>query len=502
MKNPILSMEGIYKEFPGVVAVNNVDLVLYGGEVLALIGENGAGKSSLMKILGGSYICNAGRITVEGKEVDIAAPSISLELGISVIYQELNYCDKMSVAENIMLGQTPVTGPLKRVDYKALREHSLEIQKMIGLEEVDPFAPLSTLSIGQKQLVEIGKAYARKTKILIMDEPTSALNDREVELLFRLVKKLKEEGLGIIYISHKLDEVMYLCDRVQIMRDGVSTGTYDIKDITKEQMVAKMVGRKLSDMYPIKPRTFGGELLRVEHLYTNYLKDVSFSVRRGEILGLYGLMGAGCEDVLQCLFGAQKRAYGDFYLDNKKIEIENCKDGVKNKIAYVPGERKTEGLILEYSISDNMSVASLDLLKKPFGIDRKKEIREVSKWAKQLNIKTVDLDVPAGKLSGGNQQKVIIGKWLMTNPTVFLLNDPTKGVDVGAKVEIYKLMENFCEQGMCVIFFSSEMAEIINTVDRLLVMHEGEVSAVYQKDEFTQENIMRSAIGGGCDEKE
>ena len=496
MNDPVLSMEGIYKEFPGVVAVNNVDLSLHKGEVLALIGENGAGKSSLMKILGGSYISNAGRITIEGKEVNITSPSISLSLGISVIYQELNYCDKMSIAENIMLGQVPVSGPFKQVDYKMLRERSMEIQKVIGLDDVDPFEPLSTLSIGQKQLVEIGKAYARKTKILIMDEPTSALNDREVSILFKLVEKLKAEGLGIIYISHKLDEVMQLSDRVQIMRDGISIGTYDIKSITKEQMVSKMVGRTLSDMYPVKPRTLGDELLRVEHLYTNYLKDINFSVRKGEILGLYGLMGAGCEDILQCLFGVQKKAYGDIFLENKKIIIETCKDGVKNKLAYVPGERKTEGLILQYNILDNMSVASLDHLKKPLGIDRKKELKEVSQWAERLNIKTVDLNVPVEKLSGGNQQKVIIGKWLMTAPKVLLLNDPTKGVDVGAKVEIYKLMENFCEQGMCVLFFSSEMAEIINIVDRVLVMHEGRVSAAYNKSEFTQENIMRSAIGG------
>lgn len=496
MSEPVLKMDKIFKEFPGVIAVNNVDLELYSGEVLALVGENGAGKSTLMKILGGSCICNSGTITVCGETVDMQTPSQALGLGISVIYQELNYCDRMSIAENIMIGQTPVKGKMKRVDYKTLREKSSVIQKVIGLDHVDPFTALEKLSVGQKQLVEIGKAYARNTKILVMDEPTSALNDTEVNKLFELVRKLQAEGVGIIYISHKLDEVMEISDRVQVMRDGRSVGVKKTSEITKDEIVTMMAGRELTEMYPIRPRPIGETIMEVKNLYTNFLKDISFELHSGEILGLYGLMGCGNEEVLQCLFGAHGIGYGQIIIDGKEVKITCPKDAVEQRVAYVPGERKTEGLVLKQSVSSNIALASLDRLMGKFRMKDKQFKEETVSWSKKLNVKTPSMETLADNLSGGNQQKVILAKWLMTNPKILLLNDPTKGIDVGAKVEIYKLMEELCKQGMGIIFVSSEMAEAMNTVDRMLILHEGKITGEYMKNEFTQERIMRSAIGG------
>ncbi len=493
MAVPVLEMRQIYKAFPGVVAVNKVDLVLYPSEVLALIGENGAGKSTLIKILAGAHRPDAGEIRINGEAVKITDPGKGLDLGISVIYQELNYLNDMTIAENIFLGQLPVKGG--RVDYEALRRKSSEIQKLVGLERMDPMTPLGELAVGEKQLVEIGKACARNVKILVMDEPTSALTIQETEQLFRLIRGLTEKGISVIYISHKMEEIQQVSHRVQVMRDGCSVGVWSTKEISREELIRNMVGRELTDMYPISERKIGEEILKVENLETDFLKHVSLSLRQGEILGLYGLMGSGCQEVLRCIFGAQSRISGRITLEGRETAIRSPREAVKNGLAYVPGERKTEGLILSHNIQSNILLSSIGDFRKALGMDTGKERAAAKEWAGRLNVKAPDVEEKLEALSGGNQQKVILARWMLTNPKILLLDEPTKGIDVGAKSEIYRLLEEFCQKGLSVIFISSEMPEVMNVADRVVVLHEGTVTREYEKEAYTQENIMRSAIG-------
>ena len=493
---PLLKMEGIYKEFPGVVAVDHVDLELGHAEVLALIGENGAGKSTMMKILGGAYVPEGGKIWLDGKETDVSTPQKALDSGISVIYQELNYLNYLSIAENLFLGRLPVKGGKgSRVDHKRLREESMRIQKVIGLDQWDPMTTLEELSVGEKQLVEIGKAYARNVRVLVMDEPTSALNDKETERLFELIRMVKQQGISVIYISHKLDEILAVSDRVQVMRDGKSVGVRKTSEITKDDMVTMMVGRQIGDMYPITPCEPGAPLLEVKGLCSGFVRDVSFTLHAGEILGLYGLMGAGCEEILQCVFGAKPIEAGEILVEGKRISVRNPRAAVAAGMAYVPSERKTEGLVLPQSVRDNITLSSIDSFSRPLRMDTRGETAQASEWAQKLSVKTPSLETPVESLSGGNQQKVILAKWMMTYPKILLLNEPTKGIDVGAKVEIYKLIEQFCRQGLGVIMLSSEMAEVMYTANRILVVHDGRITGTYSRDEVTQDKIMRSAIG-------
>lgn len=336
---PLLKMESIYKEFPGVIAVDHVDLELEHAEVLALIGENGAGKSTMMKILGGAYVPDGGRILIDGQETDVSTPRKALESGISVIYQELNYLNYMSIAENLFLGRLPVKGGKgTRVDYKKLREDSMRIQKIVGLDQWDPSTTLEELSVGEKQLVEIGKAYARNVRVLVMDEPTSALNDKETERLFELIRMVKSQGISVIYISHKLDEIIAISDRVQVMRDGKSIGVRKTSELTKDEMVTMMVGRQIGDMYPITPCEPGEPVLEVRGLCSGFIRDIDFTLHSGEILGLYGLLGAGCEEILQCVFGAKPIESGEILIEGKKCEIHNPRSAVAAGMAYVPSE--------------------------------------------------------------------------------------------------------------------------------------------------------------------
>lgn len=492
---PLLKMENIYKAFPGVIAVDHVTLELNKAEVLALIGENGAGKSTMMKILGGAYVPDEGRILIDGVETDVSTPKKALDSGISVIYQELNYLNYMSIAENLFLGRIPTKGNSHRVDHKALRQKSLEIQQLVGLDHYDPMTPLESLSVGEKQLVEIGKAYARNVKVLVMDEPTSALNDKETERLFNLIELVKGKGISVIYISHKLDEILAISDRVQVMRDGKNIGTRLTSETNKDEMVTMMVGRQISDMYPITPCEPGAAVLEVKGLSSGFVKDISFTLHKGEILGLYGLMGSGCDEILQCIFGARPISSGEIFVDGQKADIKGPKEAVAAGMAYVPSERKTEGLILIQTVKENITISSIDNYKTALRLDKKREKQEAAEWANRLNVKTPDLDTPVETLSGGNQQKVILAKWMLTHPKILLLNEPTKGIDVGAKVEIYKLIESFCQEGLGVIMLSSEMAEVMHTSNRILVIHNGRITGEYSHDEATQEKIMKNAIG-------
>ena len=495
MTAKLLEMAKIYKSFPGVVAVNNVDLEVDRGEVLALIGENGAGKSTLIKILAGALQAESGKILIEGKEVHIQTPREGLNLGISVIYQELNYMNEMSIAENMLLDQLPKQGKSKILDYTALKKKSMEIQELIGLEKYDPMTNLIDLTVGEKQLIEIGKAYARNAKIIVMDEPTSALTLEEVDKLFLIIQKLKKNNVGIIYISHKMDEIMEISDRVEVMRDGCEVFEAKTADVTKDDLITKMVGREITEMYPSGNRIIGKEILQVKDLYNKHISDISFTLHEGEIIGLYGLMGCGTDDIMKCIYGAEEYGKGDIFVNGKKTNINSPRDGIQNGMAYVPAERKTEGLILKQSIKSNIVISSIGNFMKKFRMDKKAEEEAAEKWAKRLKVKAPGIETEVAQLSGGNQQKVILAKCMLTHPKILILNEPTKGIDVGAKAEIYKLMEEICKQRVGIVFMSSEMPEVMNMADKIIVVHEGRITHVYSRAEATQENIMRSAVG-------
>lgn len=488
-----LRMEQIYKAFPGVVAVDKVDLSVKHGEVVALIGENGAGKSTLMKILSGAYECDSGRIFVEDRQISGYTPKQAIDYGISVIYQELNYINYMTVAENILLGNIPKKNRFL-IDKKALRQRSLDIQKQIGIDHIDPSTPMMKLTVGEKSLVEIAKAYARNMKILVMDEPTSALNDHECELLFKLIDRLKSEGKAIIYISHKLDEILRVADKVVVMRDGKRVGDMPIAEATKDRMVSLMVGREISDMYPIHNRNKGEMLLEVEGMTGAFLRDVSFNLHRGEIIGFFGLMGAGCDEIVRSLFGAMP-AKKRIRVLGKEVKVNSTAEAMKQGMAYVPAERKTEGLVLMQTVARNATMLRLKDLQQGLRFNKKRERELAEEWVDKLHVKTPSVDTVVESLSGGNQQKVVLAKWMMNNPEILILNEPTRGIDVGAKAEIYHLIEQFCNQGLGVIIVSSEMAEVMSVADRVYVVYNGEVRGQFTKEEVTQEKIMQKAIG-------
>lgn len=490
-----LRMEQIYKAFPGVVAVDKVDLTVNHGEVLALVGENGAGKSTMMKILSGAYRCTSGKIFVDGTEISNYSPKQAIDYGISIIYQELNYVNYMSVAENIFLGSMPAKKKARfAIDKRAMRENSLRVQKMVGIDYIDPSTKLERLTVGEKQLIEIAKAYARNAKIIVMDEPTSALNDRECEKLFDLVNQMRRDGKAVIYISHKLDEIMRLADKIVVMRDGKRVGDMNIKEATKDKLITLMVGREISDMYPIHDRKKGDILLEVEGMSSKFLKNVSFNVRRGEIIGFFSLMGGGSDEIVRTLFGvlpAQKKVR----INGREVEIRSPQDAMKNGMAYVPAERKSEGLVLKQSVKRNATMLQMKALQKGLRYDKAQEQRLTEEWIEKLHIKTPSASVAVETLSGGNQQKVILAKWMMNSPDILILNEPTRGIDVGAKAEIYRLIEQFCNEGLAVIVVSSEMAEVMAVSDRIYAVCNGRIRGEFTKEEATQERIMQKAIG-------
>lgn len=489
----MIELRGITKRFPGVLALNRVDLSAEAGDVLALVGENGAGKSTLIKIISGLYQQDEGTILMDGKDISRFTPAKSIEAGIAVIYQELSYMPYMSIAENIFLGSQPRKKGM--IDYKALREKSKEIQKEVGLEHRNPFSRVSELSTAEKQLLEIARAYVRNVRVFILDEPTSALNDAETKLLFRIIRKMQKEGKAVIYISHKLDEIFAVCNKIQIMRDGETVYRAMVRDITKEQIISHMVGRTIRDMYPIGKRQFGEILLSVSHLSTEKLEDINIHVRQREIVGIYGLMGAGSEDVLEALFGLKRLTEGEIRIRGKDVRLSSPIQAIRSGFAYTPGERKTEGVMLNQTVCSNISVVTLGNYRRGPFLSPPKEKKMVEEWVDTLKIKTPSIQTRAVSLSGGNQQKVILARWLNNRPDIFLMNEPTKGIDVGAKVEIYKEMERICENDGAVLFVTSDMLELMGVCDRVYVMHEGRIAAEYEKADMTQENIVKSAIG-------
>ncbi len=491
-----LQMKNITKQFPGVLALSNVDLEVKKGEILSVIGENGAGKSTLMKILSGALAVEKGEIYLDGVLVPPEkTPKERMDMGIAIIYQELNYLDEMTIAENLFMGNLPLKGKLiKTVDYKKLWQNAKELLTKFDLP-YDPFSLVGSLTVAEKQMVEILRAVSKDLKVLVMDEPTSALSETEIVRLYTLIREIASKGVSILYISHKLDEVFEISDNVQVMRDGQRVTYQSIKEVTKEKLVEFMVGREIEDMYPKEVVEIGETVLEVKNLSCQIAKDISFTVRRGEILGLFGLLGSGRTETVEGLIGKRHMCQGSVYLEGKQVKIDDPIAAKKLGIAYVSNDRKKEGLVLIHSVLDNTSVTVIDDLVRGFVIDKKKEAELVNEWVAKLNVKTPNLQVQMDSLSGGNQQKVVIAKWLLINPKVLILNEPTRGIDVGAKVEIYRLMEDLCKKGIAVIMVSSELPETIGIADRILVFKDGTIRGEFMRSEFTQKDILQIAVG-------
>ena len=487
----LLEMKNIHKHFPGVYALKNVQLELKAGEVHALLGENGAGKSTLIKVLGGIYKAEEGEIFIDGKKVEIDSVFAAQKNGIAIIHQELVLVPYMTVAENIFLGREPRKGSL--IDKAKMNADTEELLKTYNLN-FSPQTLIVDLTIAQQQMVEIVKAISFNSRILVMDEPTSSISDKEVAFLFKIMRTLTAKGVGIIYISHKMSELWQICDRVTVMRDGEYVSTEIIKNITKDDLIAKMVGRTLEQYYVRDFQKTGEPILQVEHLSDgNMVKDVSFELKKGEILGFAGLVGAGRSESMQAIFGLTKKYSGTVRLFGKEVHFTRPVQALEHGMALVPEDRKLDGLYHVQSVKYNSTIEVLgDFIKGVF-LDSKKESDIAQNYVRMMNTKTPTLEQKIGNLSGGNQQKVMIGRWLATNPSVLILDEPTRGVDVGAKAEIYAIMNYLVKQGLSIIMISSELPEIINMSDRVYVMANGKVSGCLSHEEVSQEKIMSLA---------
>ena len=492
-----LQLKNVVKRFPGVLALDGVDLETRRGEVLAVIGENGAGKSTLMKILSGALLADSGEIVLDGKVIppETSPKSRMDDYGLGIIYQELNFLNEMSIAENLFLGRVPLKGPFKRVDYQAVKKASMEL---MGLFDMDysPSTLVKELSVAEKQILEILRAVSRDVKVLIMDEPTSSLNEVETQRLFGHIENLKRRGVTIIYISHKLEEVLRIADRVMVMRDGKRVGVVDIGETTTGMLVEMMVGRAITEMYPKEEVPIGDEVLRIEHLSCGCAKDISFSLRKGEIFGLYGLVGSGCVETVEGLLGIRAISGGKIFLDGKELSIGTPIEAKKHGIAYVPSDRKAEGLVLIHSLKDNLTITKLDELGSGFRMNNAKAKEYSDTWIDKMQIRTPSRNAIVESLSGGNQQKVVVAKWILTDPKVLIMNDPTRGVDVGAKVEIYKIMEDLCRRGISIIMVTAELLEVIGITDRMLIFANGKVEGEFMRTDYDQKAILNMAVKG------
>ena len=495
MAETILRMTGIQKYFPGVHALDNAQLEVREGEVMALVGENGAGKSTLMKVLTGIYPSDGGTIEFFGKHVEIHGPRDAQALGICIVHQELNLMQHLTVAENIYIGREPMKGLL--VDKAKQNAMTQELFDKLHLE-LDPKAVVKTLSVAKQQMVEITKALSHEnTRLLILDEPSAVLTDTEIDDLFVFIRQLKKTGVGIIYISHRMDELKRITDRITVMRDGQYIETLNTKDTNKSALVKLMVGRDLSEDYPQRSTPIGEEVLRVEHLSTveTKLHDVSFTLHKGEILGFAGLVGAGRTEVMRALFGADHRSSGTVYVGGEQVEILRPIDAIHHGIALIPEDRKGQGVSLTLSIRENISLVMLHTLQSFLRISRKKERTLVDSYMNALAVKAPSMEQLTKNLSGGNQQKVVVAKWLATNADIIILDEPTRGIDIGAKYEIYLIMNRLVKEGKSIIMISSEMPELIGMSDRIIVMHQGSVSGELTKEEVSQERILEMASG-------
>jgi len=524
---PVLEIRNVSKDFSGVYALKNVDMEIFPGQVTAVIGENGAGKSTLMKIISGVYPDFEGEIFYRGEQVLFQNPKEAAEKGIVIIYQELNLIPNMSITENLFLGQKGIviihqelnliphmsitenlflgqelTTKFGLLDYQKMNAEATKLLARLQLD-VNPGTAVNRLRVGQQQLVEIARALLFNSKVLIMDEPTSAISDHEIKLLFRIIKELKAQNVAIVYISHKLNELFEIADRFEVLRDGEHVGSGFMEETTQNQLIGLMVGREIKNRLSEDEKNLDDEILRVENLSfrnpenkANFLvTDVSFTLRIGEVLGIAGLMGAGRSELLEAIFGLHPQLVsGSVYIDNKKVRLRNVSDAIAAGIALVPEDRKLQGLILNMNVTKNTSLASLKDLSSFGFINNTKEVQLGKKYIQELNTNVPSVNIEVEKLSGGNQQKVVLAKWLATNPKILLLDEPTRGIDVGAKAEIYKLIKKLAELGMGIVVVSSELPEILAVADTVLVMSESKVTAIYSREEASEEKIMRAAI--------
>ncbi|RDU22330.1 sugar ABC transporter ATP-binding protein [Anaerosacchariphilus polymeriproducens] len=491
MSEYVLEMTDIVKEFPGVRALKGVQLKLRPGTVHGLMGENGAGKSTLMKCLIGIYHKNSGKILFRGEEIDYPDTHTALESGISMIHQELSPIPYRSVSENVWVGRQPMKGII--VDHKKMREDTLALFKRLEIS-IDPDEMMGNLTVAQMQMVEIAKAVSYDSDIVIMDEPTSSLTETEVGHLFRIIRQLREQNVAIVYISHKLDEIFQICDELTTMRDGEYIATDRAEDITIDELIQKMVGREVNEMFPKVDCPIGETVLKVENLSAGKaVKNVSFELRKGEILGFAGLVGAGRTETVEAIFGMRHKTSGKIYKDGVELNIKHPEDAIGNGIALLTEDRRGNGIVGVRSIADNTILANLGAY--GFPLNHKKIRKDVDEYVAKLNVKTPNNEQLIMNLSGGNQQKVLVARWLLKNPDILIVDEPTRGIDVGAKSEIHSLITKLAGEGKAIILISSELPEVMGMSDRILVMHEGEMTGILSRDEFSQETIMKYATG-------
>ena len=505
-EGPVLEMRGMTKTYPGVTALDNVDFAVMAGEVHALVGENGAGKSTLMKILAGADMKDSGQISINGGEAHIANPQEAMRLGVSIIYQEFNLVPYMNAAENIFLGREPMSAVPGVIDFGRMYAEAERVIGELGVR-LDVRAPINQLSVAQQQMVEVAKATSRNARIIAMDEPSATLTEHELENLFSLIRRLKADGVSIIYISHRLEEVFQIADRVTVLRDGKLVATKPVSETDRDDIIHMMVGRELKEKIPKVVAEQGEVALEVRSLNSlssqgragegsGALKDISFTVRHGEVLGLAGLVGAGRTEVARAIFGADPIDSGEIVLDGKPVTIRSPKDAIRLGIGLVTEDRKALGLILGMALRENVTLANLGPLSRLGFVSRRRERDVASRFVEDLMIKTPSVEQAVQNLSGGNQQKVVLAKWLYTQSKVLIFDEPTRGIDVGAKTEIYQLMNRLAEHGVAIIMISSELPEILGMSDRILVMHEGEIAGELSREDATQEKIMSLATGG------
>ena len=487
-----IEMNNMTKSFGGIHALKDVSFKVKPGEIHCLVGENGAGKSTLMKILAGAYRMDSGSIFIDGQEVDITSPRHAIKLGIGIVYQEFELADDLTVAENIFM-ENLAKKPF--VNWKKLNKDAQEVIRSIGFN-IDPRTKTSDLSVGYKQIVEISKTMSRNLRILILDEPTAVLNDKEAERLFELLFRLKEQGVSIIYISHRLEEIKKIGDTITTLRDGELTGVNACSDISIDGIIELMIGRELSDKYPKRNAQIGEELIRIEGFSSGRtFRDISFYVRKGEVLGLAGLVGSGRTEVVRALYGADKRRSGKIFYNGKQVNFRSTAKAVKDGLALIPENRKEQGIVGALNIRKNISLASMDKATTAGFIKARIEKSMAKKQSDRLRVKASSIESAVFSLSGGNQQKVVIAKWFNTDAKVFIMDEPTRGVDVGTKTEIYILINELAEKGNAIILISSEMVELIAMCDRMLVMNQGVVKGELDKSDFSEKNIMQLILG-------
>ncbi len=490
-------MKNISKRFPGVVALDDVSFTVRAGTTHALMGENGAGKSTLMKILVGMYSATSGEIFFQGQKLDTSSINKVIQQGISMIYQELNPIANMTVAENIFIGREPYRIPNLMLDHKKLRQDTTELFKRLEMDEIDPREQVSKLSVAKKQMIEIAKAVSYNSKLIIMDEPTSAITERECQQLFKIVRRLKSEGVAFVFITHKMDEVFQISDELTVLRDGKYVGTYPASELSHDRLVQLMVGREITEMFPKEFAPIGETLLSVKGITVpGVIEDITFDLKRGEILGFAGLMGAGRTEVMETIFGIRKASKGDIYLSGEKVDFSNPSKAIESKVAFLTEDRRGNGCFLGLSVKDNIMVCNWDMVSQVAkSINHRKASKLCNEQVERFAIRTPSIEQQIGKLSGGNQQKVLIARWLLSEPDVIIVDEPTRGIDVGSKSEIHKMLCQMAMQGKAIIMISSELPEVIGMSDRIIVMHEGRITGCLSHKEANQDLVMRYATG-------